>query len=336
MKLHGVIDLHIRGEAITRNPNVWDKIKKAFGGEPDLSTDKKRASIEATALVDGVRTALSKLGVNNAVSLVIDDQVLFEDREGKADDLGDLFVAFHNAASVFGQGFKMLRLAAEHVEAGLHLVFEIIALSEHPADKAAARIVISGRITDYEPRTGEDAEAYRRRIEPLVKDATLLEASRRQFESFVSRVSDAVRASMPDVRVELREAEAHVTRPSKAAAAGADKSKKKNEPAPTDHRYDPYDRYYPHPFDSMLSMIMWTSIFSMAMRPNVIVVDHHGNEVGPASDIPPDVAADPTADDAGAAEMSEGMPEGMDADAGGDVGDAGGGFDFGGFDSFFD
>jgi hypothetical protein len=324
MKLHGVVDLHIRGERILRDPNLWDRIKQAFGGEPDLSTERMKASIEATALVDGVRAALSKLGVTNAVSLVIDDQVLFEDREGKADDLGDLFVAFHNAAPVFGQGFRLLRLAAEHVEAGLHVVLETVALTEHPADRAAARIVIAGRVTDYEPRPGEDADAYRRRIEPLVKDATLIETHRRQFESFVSRVANAVRASMPDVRVELREAEARIERPRKQERAPA-----REEPRPTDHRYDPYDRYYPSPFSGMLSMMMWSSIFSMGMRPDVVVVDDHGDALGHASDIPPDVAADPV----GADLDGDGWNDGI-ADDGG-MGDAGG-FDGGGFDGGFD
>ncbi len=329
MKLHGVIDLHIRGERVLRDLNVWDKVKKAFGGEPDLSTGNMKASIEATALVDGVRTALTKLGITNAVSLVIDDQVVFEDREGKADDLGDLFVAFHNAAPVFGQGFKLLRLAAEHVEAGLHLVLETVALTEHSAEATAARVVVSGRVTDYEPKKGEDAEAYRRRVEPLVKDATLIETHRRQFESFVSRVADAVRASMPDVRVELREAEARVQRPTRDDA----RARKAAPAGPTDRRYDPYERYYPSPFDSMLSMMMWSSIFSMGMRPDVVVIDHHGDSLGHANDISPAMAADPLDADTGGGSFDDDVGGGLEG--GGDFSSDGGGDfggDFGGFD----
>jgi hypothetical protein len=339
MKLHGVIDLHIRGEEIRRNPNLWDKLKQAFGGQPDLSTGTMRAAIEATTLVEGVRTALRRLGVNNAVSLVIDDQVLFEDREGRADDLGDLFLAFDDAAAVYGQGFRTLRLAAEHSEAGLHIVLEVIALTEHPAESAAARIVLSGRITEYEPQVDEDEETYRRRLEPLVADATALETHRRHFESFVARTAEAVRATLPEVRVEIREAEARVQRPSR--------SRRRKEPvelSPLDRRYDPFDRYYPNPFDQMLSFMMWSSLFNLAMTPHmpqIMVVDHYGHDLGRVADMPTEVGwgdADvhhPSGNEFGGDMDSDGGGFGdLGGDAGGDfLGGFDGGFDGGGFGS---
>jgi hypothetical protein len=36
MKLLGTIDLHLRGERVLRQPRFWDRLKKRFGGEPDL------------------------------------------------------------------------------------------------------------------------------------------------------------------------------------------------------------------------------------------------------------------------------------------------------------
>src|SRR6185436_8939746 len=122
MRLHGVIELSVPGERVLRAPNLWDKVKRAFGGEPDLATGKVKSALEATAVVEAARAALRRLGASNAVSLVIDDQVLFQDKEGRPGDLGDLFLAFHENAVVFGGGFSLLRLAVEHEEAGLHLV----------------------------------------------------------------------------------------------------------------------------------------------------------------------------------------------------------------------
>jgi len=326
MRLHGVIELAVPGERVLRQPNLWDKVKRAFGGEPDLRTDKMQASLEATAVVEAARAALRRLGATNAISLVIDDQVLFQDREGRPDDLGDLFLAFRENASVFGGSFSMLRLASEHREAGLHLVLEILARSEHPVDEAAARIVIGGRIQEFEPLPGEEAETYRRRVEPLTTDASRLEAHRRQFESFVDRVADAMRAAMPEARVQIRSAEAQVKKP----------SRKREEPAPpTSPTYDPYGHYYPSPLDSLLSMMMWSSLFSMAFRPDVVVVDHHGDAIGTAHDI--DHAAGQDVDGALGADMPDEAHHGdfgdgeSGYDAGGDFdgGDFGGG-DFGG------
>jgi hypothetical protein len=310
MKLHGTVEVHVSGERILREPNLWDRLKKRFGGDPDLRTPRMRAALEATAVVESTRQALSRLGATNAVSLVIDDQVLFQDRDGNPDDLGDLFLSFSEHESVFGAGFGLLRLAVEHREAGLHLVLEIVARTEHEEEEPAARIVIAGRISDFEPRKGEDAEAYRARVEPLTQDPTLIEVSRRQFESFVARVAEAMSAAMPEARVAVGKAEAQVkkpsTRPSREAA-----------PEPTDPRYDPYDRYYPHPFDGMLSVLMWTSLLSFAM-PNVVVVNQQGDAIGSGQD---------------AAALDQGGGDG--GDAGGDGGGDGGGGDGGGFDGDF-
>ncbi len=330
MKLHGLVDLHVKGERILREPRFWDKVKKKLGGEPDLRTDKMRAALEASAVVDAARRALQRLGATNAVSLVIDDQVLFQDREGKTDDLGDLFLAFSENDSVFGGGFKLLRLAVEHQEAGLHLVLEVIARTEHPLDEAAARIVVAGRIRDFEPRRGEEAEAYRRRVEPLTRDSAAYEAHRRQFESFVSRVADAIRAAMPEARVDIRPAEALVQKPRRTPARRAPAPT-----APTAPGYDPYDVYYPNPFGTMLSVMMWSSIFSMAMPPHVVVVNDHGDHLGTPQDLG-SAAADPASLPDGGDDMSMDHGDGDFGDAGdGDMSSDFGDTDFGDFGGDF-
>lgn len=316
MKLHGMVDLHVSGERILREPTFWDRLKKRFGGEPDLRTDRMRAALEATAVVEATRKGLSRLGATNAVSLVIDEQVLFQDHDGKPDDLGDLFLAFSDNESVFGGGFGLLRLAVEHREAGLHLILEVIARTEHADEEPAARIVVSGRISDFEPRIGEDADGYRTRVEPLTKDASLIEVSRRQFESFVDRVADAMRASMPEARVVVGKAEAQVTRPS-------DRPQREQPLEPTDPRYDPYDRYYPSPFDSMLSIMMWTSLLSFAMPPHVVVVNQQGDALGSGQDAAAIDQAGDHGSGGGDAGGGEGGGDGGGGDFGGDFGDMG-------------
>ena len=326
MKLYGSIALRVKGEEILRRPGLLDKMKGWFGGTPDLRTGKLRASLEAAAVIDAARAALRKLGITNAVSLVIDDVVLFQDRDGREDDLVDLFIAFSENASVLGGGFRVLRLAVEHAEAGLHLVIELQARTEYPKDEPSMRAVVSGRIQELEPKSGEDADTYRRRVEPLTRDPALIEVHRRQFEDFVSRVRDALQAGLPEAQAEISAAQARVEKPSKRPS--------KKEPSPTSPGYDPYHYYYPHPLDSMLSMMMWTSIFSMAMRPDVVVVNESGDELGHAGDAGMDSADDGGADgDFGDGDGDIGADDG---DFGGDHfgGDDFGGGDFGGFDDW--
>lgn len=315
MKLHGTVDIQVKGERVLRRANLWDKLKTAFGGRVDLDTRNVRAAIEASAVVDASHAALKKLGVTNAISLVIDENVIFHDAEGRPDDLGDLFLAFHDSASVFGAGFSLLRLAAEHEEAGLHLVLETVARTEHPVGEPTGRVIVSGRIKDLEPRKDESAEAYRARVEPLTRDPLLLEAHRRQFESFVARVCEAIRSSMPEAQVAVRSAEAQIERPSKKPS----KTPRRAMP-PTDPRYDPYDRYYPDPYGGLFAMMMWSSLFSMHMAPDVVVVDEHGDSLGHPGDVGEDFGGD------------DGPDAGDDHDVGDDVGDGDGGDDFGDFD----
>jgi hypothetical protein len=102
MRLEATIDIRLRGEIVTRAPSFWERVKQSFGGRVDLTTDRARVAFEATALVDQVRAALRRLGISNALALVIDDQVIFSDAEGRPEDLGDLVTALGAHAEVFG------------------------------------------------------------------------------------------------------------------------------------------------------------------------------------------------------------------------------------------
>jgi len=336
MKLYAAIAIHVRGEEVMRDPRFLDKLRRAFGGKPDLRSGRMRASIEATAIVESVRDAMRRIDANNAVSLVIDGTVLFHDPHAKPDDLGDLFLAFHDNAAVFGAGFDELRLAFEHREGDLHVVAEVQARSEHVRDEAAVRVVVSGRIDALTPRPGEDAEAFRRRAEPIAADRRALEMYRLQFTTFVERLRDALAGAMPAARVEIEVAEPRIVRPGPGP---------RQPPAPDSRQYDPYDAYYPSPLGMVANMFMWSALFSMAMPPHVAVVDSANRVEGFADD--PGIVDGPTiADDTAggeswwegdqtSSEVAETSPEvdtggsWWDNDFGG--GDFGGG-DFGGGD----
>ncbi len=335
MKLYGAIAIHVQAEDILRAPSTWEKLKRAFGGKPDLRTGRQRAALEATAIVEAARDALRRLGATNAISLVIDNTVLFQDRDGTPDDLGDLFLAFHDNSSVFGEGFDELRLAVEHREAGLHVVMELQARSEHPRGVPAMRLVISGRVEALTPRPGEDAESYRKRAEPIAGDRKALEIYHAQFTTFVDRLREALATSMPTARVVIETSEPRVVRPDPAGKQAAPET-------PDSRHYDPYLYYYPSPMFFVADALMWTALFSMAMPPHFTVVDHHNHVQGFADD--PGIetgptAAEPAADDnywSGDNEASADMGGDVSGDVGGDTGgswwDGDGGGDFGGGD----
>jgi hypothetical protein len=311
MKLYGSILIDVAGEDILDRPGLFARVRKALGGNPDLRTGRMRAALEATAVVDAVRDALIELGATNAVSLVIDDLVVFQDRERQTDDLGDLFLAYHDHAAVIG-GFGLLRLAVEHAEAGLHLVLEVQARTEHAREEPAVRVVISGRIQAFEPRPGEDAAAYRARVEPLARDRSIVEVARLAFDSFVGRARDAIARAMPEARARVATSEARVVVPDERA------DRKPRALAPTDPNYDPHDAYYPSPMFSMMSMAM----LGMWMMPGMTLVNSANTPVGQAGE----PTAEPTAGEAG--QDDGGGLEGGDSEGGGfEAGDWGGVFE---------
>lgn len=297
MKLYATIAIHVRGEEVMRNPRFLEKVKQAFGGRPDLRSGRMRAWIEAAAVVDGVRDAMRRIGASNAVSLVVDDTVLFHDPHAKPDDLGDLFLAFHDNASVFGSGFDELRLAFEHREGDLHVVAEVQARSEHARGEPAVRVVVSGRIDAFTPRPSEDAEAFRRRAEPIASDRKALEMYRLQFTTFVERLREALASALPTARVEIEVAEPRVVRPGPEA---------RKPPDPRAREYDPYDAYYPNPMGMMANMFLWSALFSMAMPMHLPVVDAANRFQGHTDD--PGIENGATSGDAtsGADEASSG------------------------------
>lgn len=323
MRLVGTINVYVAGSLVEREPTRWERLKRSLGGSLDLGTDLIKVELEATAVVDGVRRALTRLGVNNALALVIDETVIFQDSEGRSDDLGDLMLAMADHAAVFGRGFKELRFAAEHQDGNLHLVIETRALTEHDATQPAAVVSVGGRMSALEAREGESPEAFRARVEPMTKDTVAFETARLQFQGFIGRLENALRAAMPQARIEERRAEARLVK----ATSNVPAERPVNEPLHPG--YDPYNRYYPmSPMGLMLDMMIISSFMhAMHPSPHIFVTNPAGTPLGTTQQ----VAAEPqrleSGDQAGAGDQSDGDQGGDDGQA-----DDGGGYDDGGGD----
>ncbi len=165
-------------------------------------------------MVDQVRRALVQLGVTNALSLKSStNTVIFQDTDGKPDDLPDLVLALSEHSAVFGRGFSALqvrrrargsRAAPRHRDAGAH--------------RARRRRAGGARFHRRAPAGSSSREPASRRglppprRAPGEKDPALFEAARLQFESFVGRVEGALKATMPEARVEHHHADARVVR----------------------------------------------------------------------------------------------------------------------------
>jgi len=304
MKLYSTVRVDMKEHEIVRQPGVFARLQRAFGGEPQLATGRVRAALEAAMLVDAQRRALAELGATDAVALVLDDLVLFEDRDRRPDDLGDLFLAFHEYAPAIDADFRLLRLTVEHREAGIHYVIEMQARTEYAKGESPVRVIVSGRIAALEPARGETADAYRARVEPLLQDRGLFHVAQASFDSFVARIRDALARALPDGQVSVPQISVGLP-PAREPARD-----RRREQRPEDGDYDPHEAHYPNPMFGMLGLAM----LGWAMAPGMLFGGGGAGEPASASADAAD-AADAT-DDGGAFD--------------------GGAFDAGAFDGDFD
>ncbi len=352
MKFRSKVHLKSDGETIRRDPGFWERVGKLFGASPNLDTTRVRTNLSAAHLLSGVKKALERAGVDNAIALTIDGQVLFEDRKGAAGDLVDLFTAFYENEMVYGRDFKQLVLTVEHAEAGVHYVLELEGRGEHEKDEATVTLDLSGRITEFEPRQGEDADAFRARVEPFLATPTFAETHRLQFESFVERLRDALAAGLPEVRVDRPVAETVAVRPGKPRGArrGAGQGQA-GRPTRGQPGYDPYDQHYPSYGADLGTLLFWHSMMHWAWHPGYVVMDTSGQVLGTADAMAADGALDAPVDADVGGDLGVEDASGELGDAGdvgdmsdvGDIGDVGVGdievpdVDPGGFDfDFFD
>ena len=87
MRLVAQLYATVPSNVVTRDPVPVREDEARARGPGRSQTDQVENQLEATAIIDAVKRTLVRLGVGNALSLVIDDTVIFQDTDGKADDL---------------------------------------------------------------------------------------------------------------------------------------------------------------------------------------------------------------------------------------------------------
>jgi hypothetical protein len=284
MKFESTIALVAKGEVIRREVGFWDRFKKVFGKNPSLETDRVQTLMTTAHLLAGVEKTLVSAGITNAIALVIDGKVLFEDKAGRADDVGDLFLAFYENEALYGGEFEEVILTVEHREGGLHFVLELCARGEHKTDESTVEVRVSARVADLEPRPGEGSKAYRERVAVVASSPAFTEGHRLQFESWVGKLRGAVASAMPDVEVSDASVQALVERPETRPAGDAPK---RGEPG-----YDPYRVHRPNPLEDVMTVAFWGAMAGWAWHPSYAVVDASGAVVG-TTDTMVHVAAKP-------------------------------------------
>lgn len=223
MKLSNTIALHAAGEIVRRDPKLWGRFKKFFRGPAEPEPERVHTHLTTVHLVDAVEQVLTSLGVTNAVTLEVDGKVLFDDREGKGDDLADMFDAFAAHADTRRE-LESLRLSVEHEHAGMHLGIEVMGRGVHERDEATVHVLVTAR---FPPGPQSRAHGI-------------------AFDAFLATIHAGLVAALPDVRV--TDVDLTIVDHEGAPVPMIDPSEARSEPEPdddgvTDWAPDSFDTY---------------------------------------------------------------------------------------------
>ena len=89
------------GEEVFRKPSFWDKFKGFLGSDVDLRTGEISLAGHALALTEQVQQAFKLAKVTNAVSLVVDKDIVYQDLQDRPDDADMLLQAARRNAARF-------------------------------------------------------------------------------------------------------------------------------------------------------------------------------------------------------------------------------------------
>ena len=137
-------------------------VRSLFGETIDLRSGKEELTVSAFSLLHGIYDALSRAGVKDAISLLVDKKVVYLDRDEAADDFG-LVVEAAESKGVLDRKFAEMHLVLSHREAGLHTLIDLRVAGQASLGQAEMQLDLSSRVEDLQVRPGETAAAYAER-----------------------------------------------------------------------------------------------------------------------------------------------------------------------------
>ncbi|MBP48327.1 MAG: hypothetical protein CMH53_10355 [Myxococcales bacterium] len=255
------------GEEVFRDPGLWDKLRYFLGSDVDLRTGQIQVTRSVLRLTEQLQRGLEVAGVTNAVSLVVDTDVVFQDTAGVDDDAEVLVEAMRAGHERFTKGFETLRILFEVDTEGLHSLVEVTVRATHDSGTPAASVAIGARVTELRPRQEESIEAARERIGQRLGDPKLIPTYRQLLANLSNDLLAGMKAHFPRSQVEFDPATVQVVRPSAAAVRHMGESRETRSASLRDSPvyprsgfygpyYDPWDTYYDDPMDTYLNLLV--------------------------------------------------------------------------------
>jgi hypothetical protein len=269
-----------------------DWLRSVFGSPVDLGTGYEELTISALWLVQGLRRGFVAAGVTDALSLLVDGDVVYADDQQVPDDL-DQMLGVAKTSGVLERTFQEMRLVMRAQRGGLHLLFDLAVQRKVMLGEAELALDVSARPDALTVRAGETAAAYAARVRAFAQRGELA-GLRREFDSFVADLAAEFATLLAGAAVSAGPTRIDVLRPDISQVAlfrvlpfGNSVRAPSWRPVPQGRRDPDEDPFHLYTYDPYWSLTSWLlcDAYARGLCPpdrSVGIVDVHGERLGHA------------------------------------------------------
>jgi len=143
----------------------------------------EQETFTAISIINEIYTALKRAGLNNIVSLSIDDHIVFEDKLSVDDDLDTaIFEAKRKLDPLQSELFEHIDLTLEHIQNDIKFVIDIHILRKHRVGEYPIKIWISGLFNEYALRENETRIQLLKRLSEAFVNQEVYDIFCKRFE----------------------------------------------------------------------------------------------------------------------------------------------------------
>lgn len=287
------IDLPSRETLRQRTVGEW--FTSLFGSRPDLRSGREVLTVSAYAVLEGLVRGLDSAGMNNVISLVVDNKTVFLDSHEEPDDLGVMHqVAVRSGA--LNRRFREMHIALSHREEGLHIILDVLLRPHVLVGDEELIITLSARVEDLQHQRDESAYRYRSRLREYAKDKGNIEEARESLDRITARLASDLQGTLPGARFRTEASQMRLVRPSKEQIGrmrhlrfdGSQAARYRSAPARYrgGAHYDPFYQYYYDPFYDFALLVFVGAAIEWAWHMDYLYfVDPVGDVIGYAHEL---------------------------------------------------
>ena len=246
-----------------------ERLGALFGKKPDLQTGTESLTVTAVAVLDGVVAALGSVNINNAVSLIVDETMIFIDLDDRDNDAG-VMRRTAEKSEAFGADFEEMHIVFDHKQPGLHTLIDVCVKSKVSVGKEEMQITLSSRLSDLFAGN-ESSFQYSSRVGKFMRQKGGLTGFASVQSSLTERIASALSSRLPGIKARCIPPAIKLMQPTEAQLAGL--RYVLFGPAVTPPSYRPVplhrrtgklaDAYYYYYYDPYFELLSWILVRNM-------------------------------------------------------------------------